>query len=131
MIVTIVAIAENGCHDPNYHMETLIFFSVTIVKIRIATILRIETSPISKIMAIKSRSSDDRDFNGNHFAAIVRLGQSVVAYNVFLSFGLLHLKNGVFRKVSNVVLPVVSTHIFWKKYEYDCLYKIKLLVFTL
>ena len=54
MIVTIVAIAENGCDDPDDHMETPIFFLVTIVTIRIATIVEIETS-------------DDREFNGNHF----------------------------------------------------------------
>ena len=53
MIVTIVAIAENGCDDPADHMETPILFSVTIVTIRIATVVEIETSSISTIMAIK------------------------------------------------------------------------------
>ena len=42
MIVTIVAIAKNGCDDPDDHMETPIFFSVTIVTIRIATVVKIE-----------------------------------------------------------------------------------------
>ena len=49
IIVTIVSIAENGCDDPHDHMETLIFFSVTIMTISIATIVEIETSSISKI----------------------------------------------------------------------------------
>ena len=53
MIVTIVAIAENGRDDPDDHMETPIFFSVTIVTIRIATIVEIETSSMSTIVAIK------------------------------------------------------------------------------
>ena len=53
MIVTIVAIAENDCDDPDYHMETPIFFSVTTVTIRIATVVEIETSSISTIAAIK------------------------------------------------------------------------------
>ena len=51
MINMIVAIAENGCDDPDDHMETPIFFLVTIVTIRIAT--EIETSSISTIVAIK------------------------------------------------------------------------------
>ena len=67
MIVRIFAIAENGRDDPGDHMETPIFFLVTIVTIRIATIVEIETSSISTIVAIKGRSSDDREFNGNHF----------------------------------------------------------------
>ena len=67
MIVTIVAITENGCDDPDDHMETPIFFLVTIVTITIATIMEIETSSISTIVAIKWRSSNDREFNGNHF----------------------------------------------------------------
>ena len=64
MIVTIVAIAENGCDDPDDRMETPIFFIETI---RIATIMETETSSISTIVVIKWRSSDDREFNGNHF----------------------------------------------------------------
>ena len=67
MIVTIVAIVENGCDDPHDHMETSIFFLVTIVTIRIATIEEIETSSISTTVAIKWRSSNDREFNGNRF----------------------------------------------------------------
>ena len=69
MIVTIVAITENGCDDPDDHMETSIFFLVTIVTIRIATMVEIVTSSISTIVAIKLRSSDDREFNGNHFCS--------------------------------------------------------------
>ena len=53
MVVRIVAIAENGCDDPDDHMETPIFFSVTIVTTRIAIIVEIETSSISTIAAIK------------------------------------------------------------------------------
>ena len=53
MIVTMVAIAENGCDDPDDHMETSIFFLVTIVTIRIVTIVEIETSSISTIVSIK------------------------------------------------------------------------------
>ena len=56
----IVAIAENGCDVPDGHMETPVFFLVTIVTIRIATIVEIETRR-------SWRSSDDREFNGNHF----------------------------------------------------------------
>ena len=49
IIVTTVSIAENGCDDPHdHHMETLIFFSVMIVTISIATVVEIETSSISK-----------------------------------------------------------------------------------
>ena len=54
MIVMIVAIAENDCDDPDDHMETPIFFLVTIVTIRITTIVEIETSSISKIVAIEN-----------------------------------------------------------------------------
>ena len=43
MIVTIFAMAENGSDDPDDHLETPIFFSVTIVTIRIATVVEIET----------------------------------------------------------------------------------------
>ena len=53
MIVTIVAIAENDCDVPDDHMETPISSLVTIVTIRIATIVEIETSSISMIPAIK------------------------------------------------------------------------------
>ena len=53
IIVTIVAIAENGCDDPGDRMETPIFFLMTIVTIRISTIVEIETSSISTIVAIK------------------------------------------------------------------------------
>ena len=53
MIVMIVAITENGCDNPHDHMEALIFFSVTIATIRIATIVEIETSSILTIVAIK------------------------------------------------------------------------------
>ena len=35
MIVMIIAIAKNGCDDPDDHVETPIFFLVTIVTIRI------------------------------------------------------------------------------------------------
>ena len=41
----IVAIAETGCDDPDDHMEAPIFFLVTIMEI--------ETSSISMIVAIK------------------------------------------------------------------------------
>ena len=51
VIVTIVAIAENGCDDPDDHME--IFFLVRIVMIRIATVVQIETGSISMIVVIK------------------------------------------------------------------------------
>ena len=63
----IVTIAENGCDDYDDHMETPIFFLVTIVTIRIAINVEIETSSVSTIVAIKLRSSDDREFNLNHF----------------------------------------------------------------
>ena len=53
MIVTIIAIAENGCDGLDDHMETPIFFLVTIVTLRIATIVKIEISSISTIVAIK------------------------------------------------------------------------------
>ena len=53
MIVRIVAIAENGCDDPDDRMETPISFLVTIVTIRTATIVKIETSSVSTIVAIK------------------------------------------------------------------------------
>ena len=53
MIVTIVASAENGCDNSDDYMETPIFFLVTIVTIRIATIVEIEISSISTIVAIK------------------------------------------------------------------------------
>ena len=53
MIVMIVTITENGRDDPGDHMETLIFFLVTIVTIRIATVVEIETSSISTTVAIK------------------------------------------------------------------------------
>ena len=57
MIVTIVAIAENGCDDPDDHMETLIFSMMTIVTIRIATKL---------VLSGRSwRSSDDQVTNVN------------------------------------------------------------------
>ena len=51
----IAAIEENGRDDPGDHMEleTPIFFLVTIVTIRIATIVQIETSSISTIVAIE------------------------------------------------------------------------------
>ena len=39
----IVTIAENGYGDPDDHMETQIFFLVTMVTIRTATIVEIET----------------------------------------------------------------------------------------
>ena len=67
MIITSVAIAENGCDDPDDHMETPIFFLMRTVMIRIATIVEIETSSISMIMPIKWRSSEDREINRNHF----------------------------------------------------------------
>ena len=46
MIVTIVAIAENGCDDPDDHMETPIFFLVTtenLMETTSAAIVTIET----------------------------------------------------------------------------------------
>ena len=43
MIVTIVAIAENGCDDPDDHMETPTSFLVTIATIITAAIVTIET----------------------------------------------------------------------------------------
>ena len=66
MIVTIVAIVENGYDDPDDYMERLIFFLVTF---RITAIFEIETNSISTIVVIKWRSSNDREFNGNHFYA--------------------------------------------------------------
>ena len=53
IIVTIVAIAENGCDDPEDHVETPIFFSVMIMTIRITTIVEIGICSISTILAIK------------------------------------------------------------------------------
>ena len=50
----IVTIAENGCDDPDSHMETPIFFLVTVVTIRITTIMEIVLSRRSW------RSSDDQ-----------------------------------------------------------------------
>ena len=38
----IVAIAENGCDNPDDHMETLIFVLVTIVTIRITTVMDLD-----------------------------------------------------------------------------------------
>ena len=47
MIVMIVAIAGNGCDDLHDHMETLISFSVTIVTIKIATIVEISDDQVT------------------------------------------------------------------------------------
>ena len=59
--MTIVTIIENGCDDPDDHMEIPIFFLVTILTIRMAKIMEIVLSRQSW------RSSDDRELNGNHF----------------------------------------------------------------
>ena len=40
----IVTIAENGCDDPDHHMETPIFFLMTVVMIRMAKIMEIVLS---------------------------------------------------------------------------------------
>ena len=52
IIVTIVAVAENVCDDPDDHMETSIFLAVTIVTIRIVAVVEIETGSISTIETI-------------------------------------------------------------------------------
>ena len=54
------AIAQNGCADPDDHMETPIFFLVAIVTNRIATVVEIETSSTLVLSRRSWRSSGDQ-----------------------------------------------------------------------
>ena len=95
MIVTIVAIAENGCDDPDdHHMEPPIFV-VTIVTIRIATIVEIEL-----VLSRRSkRSSDDQVTIENLMettsAAIITIETISCSLQCISFLDLHHLQNGV------------------------------------
>ena len=93
MIVMIVAIAENGCDDPDDHKETSIFFSVTIVTIRIATIVEFDFDDRGDQVTIENLMETTS-------AAIVTVEMINCSLQCisFLDFD--HSQNGIFR-ISN------------------------------